>query len=78
MTRWWLRLTTLLGFVGVGFHAYGVSRNMGGWRNWRQTVLKVPRCPRPPASPDWLGRPGGTWPVGGSSRCLIASLAMTF
>ena len=21
---------------GVGFHAYGVQRNMGGWRNWRQ------------------------------------------
>lgn len=49
MTRWWLRLTTLLGFVGVGFHAYGVSRNMGGWRNWRQTVLNGPPLPAPPS-----------------------------
>ena len=24
------------GFGGVGFHAYGVQRNMGGWRNWSQ------------------------------------------
>jgi hypothetical protein len=48
-TRWWLRLTTLLGVVGVGFHAYGVSRNMGGWRNWRQTVLNGPPLPAPPS-----------------------------
>jgi hypothetical protein len=29
-----LKLTALLGLAGVAFHAYGVSRNMGGWRNW--------------------------------------------
>src|SRR5581483_10932825 len=29
--RWWLRLTALLGCVGVGFHARGIARNMGGW-----------------------------------------------
>ncbi len=29
-TRLWLWLTALLGFAGVGFHAYGVHRNMGG------------------------------------------------
>lgn len=49
LTRWWLRLTTAMGFVGVGFHAYGVSRNMGGWRNWRQTVLNGPPLPAPPS-----------------------------
>jgi hypothetical protein len=49
LARWWLRLTALLGFVGVGFHAYGVSRNMGGWRNWRQNVLNGPPLPAPPS-----------------------------
>nr|WP_294505930.1 hypothetical protein [uncultured Rhodopila sp.] len=49
LTRWWLRLTALLGFAGAGFHAYGVSRNMGGWRNWRQTVLNGPPLPAPPS-----------------------------
>jgi hypothetical protein len=49
LARWWLRLTALLGFAGVGFHAYGVSRNMGGWRNWSQTVLNGPPLPAPPS-----------------------------
>lgn len=49
ITRWWLRLTALLGFAGVGFHAYGVSRNMGGWRNWSQNVLNGPPLPAPPS-----------------------------
>lgn len=48
-TRLWLRLTALFGFVGVGFHAWGVHRNMGGWRNWRQTVLNGPPLPAPPS-----------------------------
>lgn len=48
-TRWWLRLTALLGFGGVGFHAYGVSRAMGGWRNWSQNVLDGPPLPAPPS-----------------------------
>lgn len=48
-TRLWLRLTALLGFVGVGFHAWGVHRNMGGWRNWKQTVLNGPPLPAPPS-----------------------------
>ena len=33
----------------VGFHAYGVSRNMGGWRNWSQNVLNGPPLPAPPS-----------------------------
>lgn len=43
-----LRLTALLGFAGVGFHIYGVSRGMGGWRNWSQNVLNGPPIPAPP------------------------------
>ena len=49
LARWWLRLTALLGLAGVGFHAYGVSRNMGGWRNWSQNVLNGPPLPAPPS-----------------------------
>jgi hypothetical protein len=47
--RWWLRLTALLGFAGVGFHAYGISRAMGGWRNWSQNVVDGPPLPAPPS-----------------------------
>jgi hypothetical protein len=49
IARWWLWLTALLGFTGVGFHAYGVARNMGGWRNWSQNVLNGPPLPAPPS-----------------------------
>ena len=49
LTRWWMRLTTFLGIAGVGFHAWGVHRNMGGWRNWRQNVLNGPPLPAPPS-----------------------------
>lgn len=49
IARSWLRLTALLGFAGVGFHAYGVARNMGGWRNWSQNVLNGPPLPAPPS-----------------------------
>lgn len=48
-TRWWLRLTALLGVAGVGFHAVGVARNMGGWRNWMQNIQVGPPLPAPPA-----------------------------
>jgi hypothetical protein len=48
-TQWWMRLLAAMGFAGVGFHAYGVSRNMGGWRNWRQNVLSGPPLPAPPS-----------------------------
>src|SRR5581483_7933471 len=49
IARWWLRLTALLGIGGVGFHAYGVSRGMGGWRNWSQNILNGPPLPAPPS-----------------------------
>lgn len=48
-TRLWLRLTSLLGFAGVGFHAWGVQRAMGGWRNWRQNLVDGPPLPAPPS-----------------------------
>lgn len=48
-TGWWLRLTALVGFVGAAFHMWGVHRNMGGWRNWRQNVLNGPPIPAPPS-----------------------------
>lgn len=49
LTRWWLRLTAAVGFAGAGFHAFGVARNMGGWRNWSQNVLNGPPIPAPPS-----------------------------
>ncbi|MBV8683052.1 MAG: hypothetical protein JO111_09285 [Caulobacteraceae bacterium] len=48
-TRWWLRLTAALGFLGVGLHVFGVHRQMGGWRNWRQNVMSGPPIPAPPS-----------------------------
>jgi hypothetical protein len=49
LTRFWMRLLTAMGFAGVGFHAFGVARNMGGWRNWSQNVLNGPPLPAPPS-----------------------------
>ncbi len=47
--RLWLKLTGLLGLGGVAFHAYGVGRQMGGWRNTRQNVLSGPPLSAPPS-----------------------------
>ncbi len=44
-----LAVTAALGLAGSGFHAYGISRNMGGWRNWRQNLFAGPPLPAPPA-----------------------------
>lgn len=49
LARWWMRLLVGMGLAGVGFHAYGVSRNMGGWRNWSQNLLSGPPLPAPPS-----------------------------
>ncbi|HZU91848.1 MAG TPA: hypothetical protein VE993_21530 [Stellaceae bacterium] len=43
-----LRATQLLGLLGSGFHAYGIHRNMGGWRNWSQMIFQGPPLPAPP------------------------------
>lgn len=47
LARAGLWTTAALGFIGTGFHIYGVQRNMGGWRNWRQTTLAGPPTPAP-------------------------------
>lgn len=41
--------TALMGLAGAGFHAWGIHRNMGGWRNWSQMLLQGPPLPAPPA-----------------------------
>lgn len=48
-SRKWLAATAIMGVAGVGLHAYGVSRGMGGWRNWRQNAFAGPPLPAPPA-----------------------------
>jgi hypothetical protein len=48
-TRAWLRLTTWLGWIGMGFHARGIARCHGGWRNWSQNILSGPPLPAPPS-----------------------------
>ncbi len=48
-TPLWLVLTGAMGIAGTGFHIYGVSRAMGGWRNWRQTMFDGPPIPAPPS-----------------------------
>ena len=49
LARWVLRLVAGAGLLGSGFHAYAISRNMGGWRNWSQNILNGPPLPAPPA-----------------------------
>ena len=49
LARLWLRITAAIGVIGMGFHAFGVHRNMGGWRNWSQNVLNGPPLPAPPS-----------------------------
>ena len=48
-SRAWLWATALIGVGGVGFHAFGIARAMGGWKNWRQNVLDGPPLPAPPS-----------------------------
>jgi len=49
LARTLLNITGLIGLAGTGFHAYGVSRNMGGWKNWTQTLFAGPPLPAPPS-----------------------------
>jgi hypothetical protein len=43
-----LRATAALGAVGTAFHARGIARQMGGWRNWSQNLQSGPPLPAPP------------------------------
>jgi hypothetical protein len=49
LVKWALRATAAAGFIGSAFHAFGIARNMGGWRNWSQNVLNGPPVPAPPS-----------------------------
>jgi hypothetical protein len=44
-----LKLLIGVGLLGTALHAYGIQRNMGGWRNWSQNILNGPPLPAPPA-----------------------------
>ena len=44
-----LTATAAFGLFGAAFHTYGVSRNMGGWKNWRQNLIVGPPISAPPA-----------------------------
>jgi hypothetical protein len=44
-----LQATAAMGLAGAVFHAYGVSRNMGGFYNWSQNLLNGPPLPAPPS-----------------------------
>ncbi|HEX5279295.1 MAG TPA: hypothetical protein VFW28_04370 [Micropepsaceae bacterium] len=44
-----LEVTFALGLAGVGFHLFGISRNMGGFRNLSQNLLNGPPLPAPPS-----------------------------
>ncbi len=44
-----LETTAALGLLGVGLHAYGVSRNMGGFGNWTQNLFQGPPIAAPPS-----------------------------
>jgi hypothetical protein len=41
--------TAAAGFAGMGFHAWGIHRNMGGWHNWTQMIQQGPPLPAPPS-----------------------------
>jgi hypothetical protein len=49
LARRLLRVTAAVGLGGMGFHAQGVQRSMGGWRNWSQNLLTGPPLPAPPS-----------------------------
>ncbi|MFS2218020.1 hypothetical protein ACCD08_26235 [Telluria sp. Tellsp104] len=44
-----LKACTWLGALGMVFHARGIARQMGGWRNWSQNLLAGPPLPAPPS-----------------------------
>ncbi|WP_181408210.1 hypothetical protein [Pararhizobium mangrovi] len=45
----WLAGTMGLAVAGTGLHAYGVSRNMGGFSNWTQNLFQGPPVAAPPS-----------------------------
>ncbi|MEX6505917.1 hypothetical protein [Jiella sp. M17.18] len=49
LARKTLETTAALGIIGTGLHAYGVSRNMGGFTNWTQNLFQGPPIAAPPS-----------------------------
>ena len=49
LARRMLTTTTALGMIGTGLHAYGVSRNNGGFANWSQNLFQGPPIAAPPS-----------------------------
>ncbi len=49
LARIMLAVTTALGLIGTGLHAYGVGRNMGGFANWTQNLFQGPPIAAPPS-----------------------------
>lgn len=47
--RTMLDVTTALAVAGSGLHAYGVSRNSGGFANWSQNLFQGPPIAAPPS-----------------------------
>jgi hypothetical protein len=44
-----LTATAGIGVLGAAIHAWAISREMGGWRNWKQNILAGPPIPAPPS-----------------------------
>lgn len=49
VTKTALGVTAAVGLAGAFFHARGISRMMGGWRNWSQNLTDGPPVPAPPS-----------------------------
>lgn len=49
LARFGMRMTAALGWIGVCFHARGIARRQGGWRNWTQNLFAGPPLPAPPS-----------------------------
>ncbi len=49
VTKTMLGVTAAVGLAGAFFHARGISRMMGGWRNWSQNLTDGPPVPAPPS-----------------------------
>lgn len=49
VTKAMLGVTAAVGLAGAYFHARGISRMMGGWRNWSQNLTDGPPVPAPPS-----------------------------
>ena len=69
LTRWWLRFTALLGFLGSGFHAVGVARKSGRLAELATESVQWPaHSGAAELHGPCFGGAGGARIVGGSPR----------